>query len=215
MSHKWEEWMQTKLRPALRKDRMITFLLAGVLILVISLPTGKKAVQKDEKTEKIEERGTNASDESLGKETEYTMTDEAYVKELEARLREILKEMDGIGDVSVMITLSQSRELIFQKDEKKTQKQTEDNASQTSIKLGREMITEENTVYAENGKEKEPVVIKQIYPKVEGVIIVAEGVGNGNLKAEITEAVQALFGLEAHKIKVLKMGHISSHARIK
>ena len=41
--------------------------------------------------------------------------------------------------------------------------------------------------------------------KVEGVLVVAEGVGDAQTDAEIIRAVQALFSLESHKIKVMKM----------
>jgi stage III sporulation protein AG len=37
------------------------------------------------------------------------------------------------------------------------------------------------------------------------VIIVAKGGDNGTVVTQITEAVEALLGLPAHKIKVLKM----------
>ena len=39
----------------------------------------------------------------------------------------------------------------------------------------------------------------------EGVIIVAKGGDNGTVATEITNAIEALLGLPAHKIKVLKM----------
>ena len=45
-------------------------------------------------------------------------------------------------------------------------------------------------------------VIKTAYPKVEGVVVVAQGAGTGKVTQHITEAVQALFGIELHKIKV-------------
>lgn len=41
--------------------------------------------------------------------------------------------------------------------------------------------------------------------KVEGVLVVAEGAGNAQVNAEIIQAVQALFSLESHKIRVMKM----------
>ncbi len=39
--------------------------------------------------------------------------------------------------------------------------------------------------------------------KVEGVVVVAQGANNGRVKQHITEAVQALFDIEMHKIKVI------------
>lgn len=69
-----------------------------------------------------------------------------------------------------------------------------------------QMETEENTVYRTEGSTSEPYVIKTLPPQVEGVVVVAEGAGNGTVNRTIVEIVQALFGVEAHKVKVVKMG---------
>ena len=42
-------------------------------------------------------------------------------------------------------------------------------------------------------------------PEISGVLVVAEGGGRIKTVQEITDAVMALFGVEAHKIKVMKM----------
>ena len=42
-------------------------------------------------------------------------------------------------------------------------------------------------------------------PEVEGVMIVAQGGGDGVIAANITSAVESLLGVPVHKIKVLKM----------
>lgn len=46
---------------------------------------------------------------------------------------------------------------------------------------------------------------------MEGVLVVAEGAGKGNMAGEITQIIQALFGVEAHRIRYgkLKSGNIS------
>ena len=49
-----------------------------------------------------------------------------------------------------------------------------------------------------------PVVEKELTPEVAGIVISADGGGNASVRAEISEAMEALFGLPAHKIKVLK-----------
>lgn len=49
---------------------------------------------------------------------------------------------------------------------------------------------------------EEEFVVKTIYPKVEGVVVVAEGAGTGKVTQHIIEAIQALFPIELHKIKV-------------
>ncbi len=67
--------------------------------------------------------------------------------------------------------------------------------------------TEENTVLAGAGSStsgSSPIIEKEISPEISGIIISAEGGGSGRVKSEISEAMEALFGLPPHKIKVLK-----------
>ena len=47
--------------------------------------------------------------------------------------------------------------------------------------------------------------MKSLGPEIEGVLVVAEGAGSGTVNRTVTEIVQALFGVEAHKVKVVKM----------
>ena len=53
---------------------------------------------------------------------------------------------------------------------------------------------------------KEPFVVQVQSPQVEGVLVVAQGAGSGVIDSEIIAAVEALFPIEPHKIKVMKMG---------
>lgn len=41
--------------------------------------------------------------------------------------------------------------------------------------------------------------------EIEGVVVCARGAANGKVAKNISEVIQALFGLEAHKIKIAKM----------
>lgn len=63
----------------------------------------------------------------------------------------------------------------------------------------------ENTVYRTQGGESTPFVVKTLSPRIEGVLVVAEGAGSGTIDRNIVEIAQALFGVEAHKVKVVKM----------
>ena len=49
-------------------------------------------------------------------------------------------------------------------------------------------------------------VLKELAPEIEGILVLADGADRATVKAEIVDAVQALFPLPAHKIKVLKRG---------
>ena len=50
-----------------------------------------------------------------------------------------------------------------------------------------------------------PYIIQELTPSVEGVLVVAEGAGNATVKKQIQQTIEALFGLDAHKISIMKM----------
>lgn len=60
-------------------------------------------------------------------------------------------------------------------------------------------------MYTEENGEKVPVTSKVVNPKIEGAIITATGAGNGTVKNNIVQAVEAVTGLATHKIQVFEM----------
>ena len=66
----------------------------------------------------------------------------------------------------------------------------------------------ETTVYNSDSGEGEPFVSRQNLPTIEGVLVIAEGGGDQMVAANISGAVEALFGLEVHKIKVVEMNQV-------
>ena len=50
--------------------------------------------------------------------------------------------------------------------------------------------------------------MKEKSPIVEGVTVVAQGGGNAEVQKNISDVIQALFGVEAHKIIVVKMKQV-------
>ena len=59
-------------------------------------------------------------------------------------------------------------------------------------------------MYGDGGSAGEPYVSKELSPRIEGVVVIAEGGSDSVVKQNITEAVQALFGIDTHKIRVMK-----------
>ena len=71
-----------------------------------------------------------------------------------------------------------------------------------SSRIIREEDQSESTVL--DGKSQSPVMEKEVKPELSGIIISADGGGSAVIRAEITEAMEALLGLPANKIKVMK-----------
>lgn len=198
-----EEKIKNQMSKWLRKDNLVILLLVGVLLVVIALPTEESNRQQmgeggQENTASLSESGSSQTAvNSISSTEEYT----AY---LEKRLAETLSRISGVGTVQVMITLEATEELVVEKDQQTQSNNTTEEDSQGGSRYVYQMNRSESTVYQNSGNN-EPYVIKTLLPEVSGVVVVAQGAGSGNISKEITDVVQALFGLEAHKVKVVKM----------
>ena len=150
--------------------------------------------------------GTAGYGETTGSGTGYVWEQEQYIKEMKAKAESLLSGVSGAGQVKVMITLRASSEQVVEKDMPVTRSQTSEQDSQGGSRMVSEFATEDETVYRKGNGYEEPYVVKTLSPSVEGVVVVAEGAGNGEVSKNLSEAVQILFGVEAHRVKVLKAG---------
>ena len=88
-------------------------------------------------------------------------------------------------------------------DKSSTSSVTEESGADSgSSRIIREEDQSESTVL--DAKSQSPVMEKEVKPELSGIIISAGGGGSAVIRAEITEAMEALLGLPANKIKVMK-----------
>lgn len=125
--------------------------------------------------------------------------------ELEKRLEELLTQVEGIGKVQVMITVSSTTEqIVLREGQEAWESSTEQDSAGGSRR--KESKTSENTaVLVDREGGGAPYITKELYPEVEGVVVLAQGSGTGTVDLDILAAVQVLFGVPAHKIKIMKM----------
>ena len=185
----------------LTKENMAIMALLGILLMVIAIPVKKTETQKDQTA-----APENKSTASGTQETEEEDNTGGYAGELEERLESLLASMEGVGNVKVMVILDSSREQVVEKDIPSTMDTTKETDSTGGSRDVINSRQEETTVYVtDSAGNKTPYVSKIREPSIEGVAVVAQGGGNAVIQKNITEVIQALFGIEAHKIKVVKM----------
>ena len=193
---KWKSYWMSKLKKP-KKEQLVVLLLFGVLLVVIALPTTTGTMGADKKDADIS--GTQGAS---GTDTA-TLT---YEEQLEKRLSAILSQVAGAGRVEVMVTLESRGERIVEKDTPESRKSVEETDSSGGSRTTDEQDWGEETVYYEDGSGgKSPYVVKELEPNIEGVLVLAEGGGSAVVKQELLEAVQALFPIEAHKVKIMKL----------
>ena len=124
----------------------------------------------------------------------YTSTLE-YSETLERKLENVLNKISGAGNVSVMLTLEGSPELVYASDE--NSKISNNGSSSTSTNSSTPRIIE--TAGSSN-----PLILTENLPKVKGVIVVSTGANNVAIKLDILNAVSTLLDISTEKICVLK-----------
>lgn len=157
------------------KEKLIFVFCSGLLLFVLSLPGDKDSLNLERSVHAGADAGNtvengyavngNGLNEAVAAGGSNALTGGlSYEADLELRVREILTDVEGVGEVEVMVVLKSS---------------------------------EEKSVHTEFAE-------KSVYPELSGIVISADGGGSAVVKAEISEAMEALFGLPSHKIKVLK-----------
>ncbi len=183
----------------LRKDQLLILLLVGILLLVITVPVPKG-------NDQTIKSGESASSATAGQsQVGSSDVDLDYIDYLENHLAENLSQINGAGEVSVMITLKSSTEKVIEKDNNQQTETVTESDSQGGTRTTSNLSHEESTIYEDRSDNtKSPYVSKTIAPQVEGVVVIASGGDNALVKENITEAVRALFDIDTHKIRIMK-----------
>lgn len=124
---------------------------------------------------------------------------------LEQSLEDILSKMAGVGKVQVLVTYSESSEVVAMYNEKSTSSNTEETDTNGGTRKIEQTDVDKEIIYEEKNGEKNPITQKVIMPKIEGAVITAEGAGNVNIKTNIIQAVSAATGLSTYRIQVFEM----------
>lgn len=165
------------------------FLCIMLLILSNSIFDGNK---KENENIEYKEQSVNIN----------TENGNTYEVQLEKRLKNILSKVSGVGNVEVMISLESGKEIVTKDDSLKEKSNTNEEALNGDKRQIYSDKYQSTTVKISGEK---PLILKELNPKISGVLIVAEGGGNIEIKNTLISATNALLGIEMHKIEVLEM----------
>lgn len=156
-----------------RRYRYAVFIvLAGVVLML--LPTGTKQTQE---TPRAVESGQEVFS----------------LEEMERRMEQILGQIDGVGQLHLMLTLKSGTELQLAEDTELTRQADGSGDSR------RQVLTVNR-----GGAQQEVVVTGQTYPAFQGAVVVCQGADNSAVRLAVAEAVAALTGLRSDKISIVK-----------
>ena len=190
MSGKGKEFL-AKLRK-IKREQWLIYLLGAALLAVILIPAPGGESGKETKS-------ASQTVQTAAKETGQTA-------QLEEQLTWALSQVEGVGEVEVMITLESTGTKVVEKDHPASSTSSEQTQEGGGTQNSTSADTDETTVYEKNADGAQtPYVISETLPQIRGVLVVAQGGSDPVIIRQIQEAVMALFHIDVNKIKVKKM----------
>lgn len=174
-------------------SNLLVLLSIGIILLIAS-----KVFLKDESGTSSYPVGDSTLDNRLINEKNYLIDD--YAKNIEDKLQEILGQIKGVGSVKVMVTLEDTAERIPVFNTTSSQEKSNEKDSQGGT---RETSREDQTYQVVTGKGSDSLlIVKEVKPKVKGVIVVAEGAEDIQVKERLYAAVRTVLGISANRVEV-------------
>ncbi len=175
----------------MKREQWLICGLAGLLLLVIAAPVKLKEQKKTQ--EEVTVQSQEPTDDQIR---------QSYEKQLES----VLSQVEGVGAVQVAVAMESTGKKQVEKDSPEDTSTSSEKGDSGTERTSQTVTTGETTVYEDTGDGGQiPYISSSTYPEIRGVIVVAQGGGNPVIVQQIQEAVMALFHVEAHEIKVLKM----------
>ena len=137
---------------------------------------------------------TKTNETSSESNLSYTSSVE-YAKEIEKKLVEVLTSLKGVTKASVMVSVENGTEIkIAESVEEETIISSDGESKNVTIVKNPIIVTE-------NGESK-PIILMEILPEIKGVVVVADGADDVNVKLNIYKLIQATINISSNNIQV-------------
>ncbi len=184
----------------IKYNKQITFLIIiaaiGVLVLLIS-PLNMQSTSLETTSENLQ-----PTQNVIGQNNE-NMNMSDYETLYEEELKELILTIPGVSAVTVSVNLDSSEEIVIEKNIRTTGNETNEKDNNGGTRVQKEQSLDEQVVIIKNKDGDKPIILKTIKPKVRGVVVVAKGAENMQVKKWITEAVQRLLDVPLHRIAII------------
>lgn len=185
-----ENSLITRITKFLKKDNNLQLAIIGMavvalIVFVLTTTTNTNGGVQDSQASNGTQAALSNADDSM-----------------ETRLEKILSAVDGAGDVKVLVTYETGPEIV-----PAVKTDTQNNSSDGSgTGQHTTSVTENNEPVVVQGKNgTEPLVLVQKEPVVMGVLVVAEGASQMDVRLRLMQAVQVALQIAPARIEVLPM----------
>jgi stage III sporulation protein AG len=131
---------------------------------------------------------------------------EDYEDKMAAELSGLLEKVVGLEQVSVQVNLKSTEIAVLEKNTVNKKQVTEEEDREGGKRTVTDTNEDRQVVTIQGKQGEEPIVVQRLKPDVKGIMIVAKGVENLEVKSAVLQAVRAYLDVPPHKIAILPKG---------
>ncbi|OAT74616.1 stage III sporulation protein AG [Parageobacillus thermoglucosidasius] len=181
---------------------MFLLLLAGIALMVMSHFAKEEKVVSTNKG-KVEEHVQQAEPVFGQKQDAKSKIIAAYEQRYEEQLKTALEAIEGVEDVTVVVNIDTTETKILEKNRVTQHQTTEETDREGGKRKIENQSTNEEVVVIRDGDRETPIVLTTKKPEIRGVLVVAKGADNLQIKKWIVEAVTRVLNVPSYRVAVL------------
>ncbi len=144
------------------------------------------------------------SSEPVAAQVESEKTADQYKDKIEAELLELLSAIDGVSEISLMVTVESAGENVYATEKKSTINLLSDTLTTEEKRVENQNDNEDSyiIVTAPDGSEQ-PILLKELEPVVNGVAIVCRGAQDDTIRQKLIETTAVALNLPTNRVSVV------------
>lgn len=126
-----------------------------------------------------------------------------YEHAYESQLKEALEQMLGVNKVTVIVNVDATDKKVLEKNVATKSQTTDETDREGGKRKVEDASVDEQLVIVRSGEKEGPILIETKKPAIRGVLVVAQGAENIQVKKWIIEAVTRVLDVPSHRVAVM------------
>lgn len=175
----------------------LSLVIAFILLTINIITSGN-----DKSLETFTNQEENVEQKTNNNEADKEITYEDAEKQ---KLIEILSKIKGVGKVDVSMYFATSEVRVPAEQSNTQVSTTEETDSNGGTRVNNSQTDSSTIVMQSESGQSNPVILQVNKPEITGIIVIAEGAGNEQIKYDIQTAVSKLYNLSVANVNVYEM----------
>lgn len=126
-----------------------------------------------------------------------------YESRYETQLKEALEGIAGVSDVMVAVNVDATEKRVLEKNSVTRSQVTDETDREGGERKVEDSSQDNQIVIIREGEKEIPIVLETKKPEIRGVLVVAKGAENVQVKKWIIESVTKLLDVPSHRVSVM------------